>query len=190
MTIPAFVAVDEEPFDAESELDPSDETASPVVEAWQVNSTGEAEWACSHLAASQARIAELTAQATEWHQRIIDWLATESRGYEHTAEFFEGRLEDYGHRRRRDDPRCKTITLPSGLIKTQDHKERVVVEDEERLVKWLRESAPEALKVTETVKLRELRALASIDAGEAHLQGEMIPGVTIEPEHVTVKVST
>jgi phage host-nuclease inhibitor protein Gam len=190
MTLPAFVALDEEPF-SDDELDGylTDAVVESPAHGWQVNSTGEAEWACAHLAETQTEIAKLHIQANEWYENIAEWLVAESKRHRDTAEFFRGRLEDYGHRRRREDPRCKTITLPSGEVKTRTVKDRVVVEDEARLLRWLRENALEAVRVKESVDIRALRGLASIDGGEAHVQGEVLPGATVEPEHVEVTVS-
>ena len=152
LPIPAELAVEAEPFDDETldlalagattvtQLDdgvPGETTyVRAEVERWSVTDDGSAEWALRRLAEARQQVATLTRQAEEWRARIDAWHARMLGPLERRVEFFEGHLKRYALDRRLDDPRAKSLILPSGRIQTREAKPRVVVADPDAWQDW------------------------------------------------------
>jgi hypothetical protein len=196
MSLPAFLAVESEPF-TDAELDaylddqdiPEDQRIPYVSKpaAWRIDSMGEAEWAMAHYADHEQAIVDATRQAHEWQERLMEWLESERKRHVDSLTFFAGALEDFARRRREDDPKAKTLHLPSGEVKSRSVAARVVVADETVLLPWLRENAPHAIK--EAVSVSELRRLATVADDRAVVEGEILPGVEVEPASVSYSIS-
>lgn len=128
---------------------------------WQITDTGGAEWAMRHVAVTEAEIAALRLQAEEWTRRIGVWFDTATRPLEARHAFFAGHLERYALARRAEDPKAKTLTLPSGQVRTRTTSAAAIVQDEAELVAWVKDNLPDVadtvVKTVESVRLTELR---------------------------------
>jgi hypothetical protein len=190
MSLPAFLAVESEPFSVEDDLDVAGLPVTDAAIAWCITSTGEAEWAAAKWAEADAAVSAAVAQADEWHERVGEWLDAVAASDVGRAAFFESALTDYARARRDQDPRAKTLTLPSATVKSRSVAARVVVADSDAALDWLRQNAPEAVKVVESVSMSELRRLAKVHEDRAVLpDGQVVPGVEVEPEHVSYSVT-
>jgi hypothetical protein len=129
------------------------------VQAWRIDGTGSAAWAMAHVAQAEAALSDLTAQAVEWYGRIDEWLAKESAPFRRTRDFFAGQLERYALDVREADPRKKSVALPSGKVTTHGKSAKVIVTDEDAVVEWAREHAPDVVKArtVTSIGLTELR---------------------------------
>lgn len=147
--LPAELALDAEPFD-DAELDaaldhvPTDEPMGEPTEVeqdahdlrtWQPSDTGSAEWAMRKLADVEQTIAGVAVQAHEWHRRIDEWAAAETKRLEQRSLFFQGALLNYTRARCEADPKAGTLTLPSGRVKVTRRQRRVSVESRELVAK-------------------------------------------------------
>jgi hypothetical protein len=200
MSLPAFLAVESEPFspeDLDLALEPSrdpDDTLwerSPAIARWTIEDEGAAQWAMALYAEALAEVFRISAQADEWAERIADWQESESRRAGQRLAFFRVLIEDYARRRREEDPRHKTLRLPSGEVKSRSVAARVVVVDSDVALNWLRQNAPETIKVVQSVSMSELRKATRItdDGVVCPETGELVPGVEVEPDHVSFSVT-
>ncbi len=170
-----------------------DETRLDTEESWSISSYGEAEWACAKVSAVDAELARIEAQYQEWLARLNDWRDAAVKPLQERRDFFASRLADYLRRLRKENPRKKSLPLPSGKVSSRRQGPRAVVVDEEAVIKWAHASMhPELVKVVESVRLAELRKAVVVD-GEKVVDPstrDVLPGVAVEPEHLTVTVTT
>lgn len=146
---------------ADTMLTADDDTADEV-QRWQITDDGAAEWAMRHLAVLNTERGQLSAQADEWVRRIRFWFDQAVRPIDVRAVFFTRHLERYALRRRAEDPKAKTLNLPSGRVATRLTSPAVAVYDEERLIAWCKENlepdeTATVIRVTEKVLVAELR---------------------------------
>lgn len=111
-----------------------------------------ADWALRKLAKHRDHMAEVRRMARERIDAIKAWEERQLELAAGDAAFFEGMLEGY-HRRVLDEQPVewakkerKTITLPHGELKARAGRPKVVFEDEEQLVQWLRDAHPESVE--------------------------------------------
>ncbi len=170
-----------------------DETLPAPVGTWSVQSYGEAEWACAKVAAVDAELARINQQYQEWLERLNDWRNDAVKPLQERREFFAGRLSDYLRRLREENPRKKSLPLPSGKVSSHRQQPRAVVVDEVAVIKWARASDhAELIRVVESVRVDDLRKLVKVD-GEKVVDpstGDVLPGVVVEPERLNVTVTT
>lgn len=187
MPIPAELALDQEPFhqavldqwaayvaaDAEDAALDAGALARDVLDTvrdgdgdelgrWQITDDGAAEWAMRHVVALNVERSQLAAQADEWVRRIRLWFDQAARPIDAKIGFFTSHLERYALRRRAEDPKVKTIALPSGRVATRASSPTVAVYDEEQLLAWCKENlepdeAATVIRTTEKVLVAELR---------------------------------
>ena len=126
-------------------------------QAWRIDGTGSAAWAMAHVARADAALTDLTAQAEDWYGRIDAWLVRESAPLRRTKDYFEAQLERYALDRREADPKAKSLTLPDGKVSTTAKGAKVVVTDEDAVLDWAVDHAPDAIKLEAKLRLTELR---------------------------------
>lgn len=169
--IPTAVVMEKEPAWA-GELDEAIlagtlEAVPAPARAWQPATLEDAEWCMTRLRVLLDRVAEIDDRTRAWADRLQHWRDAELRRVQPGVEYFDTRLREYALRARANDPKRKTVFLPSGDVKTQAPTKPVVsVVDEGALLEWLREEVPadtfEAVVETrEVVKLVEIRKFVS-----------------------------
>jgi hypothetical protein len=114
--------------------DALDETKPP----WGIRSDREAEWAMRIYTQAAARVAEVQAQANEWHGDISRWEAAERSRPTATMAFMGHHLRAYQAARREADPKAATLRLPSGTVGSRRVSEKVEITDAGMLADWAR----------------------------------------------------
>lgn len=122
--------VDENPAAYRDDL-----VAALPVYRWAIADLNDAEWAMSTLATARDQVRVLAEQRDEWmrsaQSRIDRWYQRASRRPARTAAVMAAKLERYGLEQRAADPKCKSVPLPSGVIKTTEAKPKAkVLEDD------------------------------------------------------------
>ena len=108
----------------------------PKARTWRITDDGSAEWAMAHFTQAEDELASLRAQADVWAEKIAAWFEHRAKPLHAKQAFFGGHLMAHALRRREDDPKAKTLVLPSGAVKTTEHKPRAVVENEQAVIAW------------------------------------------------------
>lgn len=128
---------------------------------WQVTDDRSAEWAMRHVAQAEAELAQLRAQADEWRQRIDTWFVQRARPLQATVGFMAGHVERYALAKREANPKAKTLTLPSGVVRTSYVAPKVEVADPDEVVAWAkRVGATLVVKTKEEPLVSQLREVA------------------------------
>jgi hypothetical protein len=161
--------------------------------AWRIEDDNSAEWAMRHVAAANREIADAEAKAQHWVEQVTDWLTAQRRRPAAKIVFFENHLNRYQRARREADPTAKTLSLPSGVVRSTMHADTVKIVGKDAYVAWAETNAPETLKahpqpVADKVQDRfKIKDGQIVDATTGEVA--VVPGLMIEPEHLTVKVA-
>jgi Bacteriophage Mu Gam like protein len=149
---------------------------------WQINDDAVAEWAMAKLAEAQGDDADLRAQRDAQMERAQAWYARVSKAAQRTAGFMRAHLEDYALRRRQATG-AATLVLPNGEVPTVKGADPCVdVADEAAVLEWAQKHAPEVVTVKRSVKLTDLRTVATAKGDKVvSRDGEVIPGTFVRP---------
>ena len=162
-------------------------------EQWRITSASEAVWALRRLAGLHALMEEKRTLAGDEIARLTHWLKSALAEIQRDVDFFEGHLKVWAlaERERTGDA---TIKLPTGMIKTVRQPARINIEDEDVLLKWIRESnlTDDFTKTSVTVDKARIKANMIVDVTTHEpvvlFEGEIVPGLTVVPESVSVNV--
>lgn len=182
----------------------------PTGERWEIDGTRTAEWAMARAAHAAERIRECEAQAAEWRQKIDDWLADVTCSERRDLAFFEGHLERYALDVREQTGRA-TLVLPSGQVRTRKAAAKIVVVDADALDDFAAGEPSITIRKVSKMLLNEHTEIVERKVGEMLVDdgtpeeafvapivervvvlrstGEVVPGVEVEPEHVSATVA-
>jgi hypothetical protein len=104
---------------------------------WRITDLGGAEWAMRHVAAADLALAQLQAQRQAWAERIDQWFQQAAGKEQARRAFFAGHLERYAiEQREATGGKAKSLAVPSGVVRTTEHKPKAVVADEAAVADW------------------------------------------------------
>lgn len=172
---------------------------------FRVEDTGAAEWAMRVLREADEHLADVQAQADQWHREVQAWADREATPALRSRVYMDALLRDYGARRRAEDPDVATLRLPSGVIETTARRATPRVADPDAVLAWAKANAPlavETVPATERVTAAAAKALGKIvedrreedDGTEVVVRsfvaegGEPIPGMEVVPPTLDVRV--
>ncbi len=148
------------------------------------------------LARIRARIATNNATADADIAKVEQWVEDANKSLTNRAAFYEGHLEAFMRQERRRDPKTKSITLPAGTIKTTATKGTVEIDDPTAFFEWASADevrAKELLRIVPETIAPDKNALKKLDREGAMLvtdEGELVPGVSVGPDSISVTVVT
>lgn len=156
-----------------------------VREGFKIENLDGANWAFRKLRAIETKKAEIEALAAEEVNRINTWKEVELKQYEGDKQYFEFLLSEYYQKERAIDKKFK-LSTPYGKVTARKSK-KWNYEDEESLIKYLKESDPSCVRVKEELNKTEVKKI--FKDGVNSETGEILPFVRIEEEEsITVKV--
>lgn len=171
---------------------------SRVVDSITLDDDRAAERQMRKLARLYARINELAEQREAWMAEIQAWFDTEVQPVANRIAFIEDVLERYGLAVRALGER-KTVTLPSGTIRTTQAKEPVVqIDADADLIAWADESLAGSMyesvvKTEHRALVSELRKIVEVKEVDGELvvlfKGERVPGVSARPPQASATVT-
>lgn len=163
-----------------------DDERPEVQGRWAIENLDAADWALRRLADLQREKAENEAIARRRIEEIQMRLATLNKRAERGIAYFEAKLTEWAKANRAEliPGKKKTRDLPSGSISFRKKGGGLVVVDEAALLKWAEEQGLEK----GLVRIKVEPALSEIkkQLGE----GEVPPGMDVEPEREEVVVKT
>lgn len=129
---------------AQNEVPEDDESR----ERWSVGGDREATWALRKMAACDAEMDRLTADAAHEIEAIKAWLEAALTGPARDRSFFESKLIEYRRRLEADNPKLPlTYKVPGGVIARRKGSRSVVITDEQTFVEWALDNDPELVKL-------------------------------------------
>lgn len=171
---------------AEGYLDRLDNTP------FTVDNDRKAAWAMRKLREHRMAVAEIDAIAAAEHERIDQWRNQAVARHANDIDYFEALLTGYAAHERAANDR-KSIDLPYGKVLTRATPPKFLL-DEEALLPWARENRPDWVKVVESVALSAMKADVTVEETTSlglvamTTEGEIVPGVAVEPGGVSIRV--
>ncbi|MHC1683722.1 MAG: host-nuclease inhibitor Gam family protein [Clostridiaceae bacterium] len=154
-------------------------------EGFKVENLEGATWVFRKIRAIQEKQSELAIIAQQEKVRIDKWLEQENKSYENDKEYVEGLLTEYFLSQRRLDNKFK-LSTPYGKV-TSRKVSKWIYKDEIELIKYLKNSTPELVRVKEELNKAEIKKVFKNGLNEA--TGEILPHVDIvEEETISIKV--
>lgn len=156
-----------------------------VREDFKIDSLEGATWAFRKLRAIEVKEAEVKDAAEKELNRINSWKEEELEQYSKDKEYFNYLLQEYFRSEKAKDKKFR-LSTPYGKVTSRKTK-KWNYEDEESLIKYLKESEPNCIRVKEEINKTEVKKIFK-DGVNAET-GEMLPFVRIEEEEtISVKV--
>lgn len=118
---------------------------------WRCTDPGAAEWAMRQVAAIDVEATELAAQRDDWSARIGAWFASAARPLAARRAFFAAHLEAYALAERARDENRKTVSVPSGKVRTTGTGPKAIVADEAAVIAWARENLLPATELAQAL---------------------------------------
>lgn len=159
--------------------DDSFPTLEQVHAGFTVTDLSSAEWALRKIARSQAWLDQQREMYEAERDRLDTWIAGCRQDHDDTASFFGRMLENYHRIVLEDDPRRKTVKLPSGELVARKSPETVTVVDPEAFVCEHGFDSP-------LVRVKASPDMAAVK--QAVKDGEALPGVELVPGEVRFSV--
>ena len=162
-------------------------------ENFHITDDAQAAWAMRKLLAYKKKMVENENAANAEYQRINEWLNRVNSRYARDIEYFEAILTQYARVQRQSEGR-KSIDTPYGMVKSRATQSKFKVEDPEEFIQWASINAPQLVYIKASPNLTALKEFASAEETQTlgavamTEDGEIIPGVTVEPANVNYTV--
>lgn len=144
------------------------------------------------LAWRHRKIAQARSLVESETARLAEWLAEQEKRYD--TSFHLQVLEGYHRARLADDPKARTISLPSGTLTARAGQPSWQV-DAEVFVPWALKALPDAVRTKHEPDKQALKKLVPTEVDKVAVtpvtaDGTAVPGVVVEPPvtHFAVKV--
>ena len=124
-------------------------------EGFKIENLEGATWAFRKLRAIENKEADIKAISEEEMARITSWRDAELKQYEADKQYFSFLLEEYYKNEKAKDKKFK-LSTPYGKV-TARKSSKWNYENEEALVKYLKDNKPELVRVKEEVNKTELK---------------------------------
>lgn len=171
-----------------------DEMTEDQRERFTITDDRAAAWAMRKLRGIRAKQAENSQVYVDEIARLDRWLSEVNAPLDRSASYFESILSDYAARCRDDEQDGrKTISLPTGKISTRTLQPKWSV-DPETFMQWARTAHPDLIRVKEEPDLSRIKDALDVHPASSGLialsqDGEVVPGITIEPSQVSITVT-
>lgn len=169
------------------------EETTPVVEAGErfvIDSIDKAVWAVGKIKERRAELAEVDAFVERQIMQIKAWREKKAESINNDIVFFEALLKPYAAAQL-EGKKSKTLKLPNGSCSFKKGT-TTYVKNEEVLLPFVKENAPQFVKTKESVDWAELKKFFhNADGGKMVTDdGEIVPGVTWEQKEESFAVKT
>lgn len=174
------------------------QTDHPAVSGFTVDTPELAAWAGAKMGEAQQLASSIREQARFWRARIDQWERDALSLPLQTVTFMEHHLERFGlAERARTNGKVKSVSLPSGVIRTREGSPTFVMVDADVFMDWAQDNVPDAVKWVRSPLTSKLTGMTSWDLADGAVYaevylastGEKIPGLLIDPGSTSAKVT-
>jgi len=160
-------------------------------ERFRVKDKEQAEWCLRQISRLMREQEEIESTAQAEIEKITAWKNDQTESIQKSISFFEYLLIEYHQQILKENPKAKTIKLPSGKLearKAQPEFQR----DVETMLPWVEQNRPEYIVVKKDInwaglkKILEYRNGTGIDPDT----GEVVPGLTVIDRGTVFRVKT
>lgn len=151
----------------------------------------QAEWALRKLGKAREAALRVDRLADDQIAQVEAWRDQQQAALAPDIGFFTGLLEDWHRRTLSDDAKAKSVTLPSGTLKSRAGQARIVVTNDNDVLEWLTGDELDDLMPEKPAERRpalsawkkavKAERFAVVDGRLVDAEtGEVVPGVTVE----------
>lgn len=137
-------------------------------EAFQVQDMNSAQWAFEQYARAHYTLEQLAEMVKARKKRLDEWLADQAEYYTQTMDRMEDLLKPYISQAVAADKKKKSVDFLGGKAGYRSTPQSVLITNEEKVLAWCEEHAPEAIK--KTVRKKELTP---------YVKGGIVPGAEL-----------
>lgn len=159
-----------------------------------IKTKAQADWALRKIAQRRKALTEDEALYALERKRLDEWIASRRDSATSETDHFVELLEEFHRSILAEDERAKTISLPSGSLTSRAGQMKWTVTDPEAFIAWAEENALELVRVKKEPALNEIKKALTPKVAEEAIEGvavspdgEIVPGVKVEPQPRTFK---
>lgn len=175
-----------------------DDAPDQQSETFTIDTLEKADWAVRKIARERRRLAEERDLASCERARIDEWEAEQIERRTTATQYLEELLARYHRSVLDDDPKAKTIRLPSGELVSRKQPDSIVCDGGEDTIEWAEANAPELVIVKKSIdRSKAKQRLAPSDDEHAEgftavdpATGEVVAGLWFKRGDVRFSVKT
>ncbi len=161
-------------------------------ERFKIEDIDQLNWAFRKINALKGELDKKRELAAAEIERITMWINEEKKPIEDSINYFEFLIKEYHLKQLEENPKAKTLTTPYGKSESRAFKEEPKLVNNEAALKFVKEN-----NLTEFIKeevkwgdLKKCLSVANIDDHQMVVDenGQVVPGVEVEPASVNFKV--
>ena len=155
-----------------------------------IDSEEKADWALRKIKEAENEIEKVEHFAETQIRQIENWKAKQTEKHHNSIEHFQSLLAEYLESKRKDDPKLKSITLPSGNVGFRKKPAKWIYNDEVVLKTLESENLNDFIKVEKKLDKRAIKKAFEVVGGKVinAETGQVIEGIEIQEQGESLNV--
>lgn len=161
-------------------------------ERFEVTDDSSANWALRKIAQHKKKMEENNLLAEEEIHKIESWNKQVNDEAQQSINYFQSLLADYAESKRKENPKFKTLKLPSGRIRFKKQQPKWHYKDDD-VVQALKDAGmTEYIKVKEMPSKSDIKKALVVSDGKVINPdtGEIVSGIEVEERGEKIEVVT
>lgn len=159
-------------------------------ERFVIDSDEKADWALRKIAEAENEIEKVEYFAETQIRQIENWKAKQTEKHNNSIEYFKSLLAEYLHNKRKENPKLKSITLPTGNVGFRKKPVKWVYNDEVVLKTLESENLDDFIKIEKKLDKQSIKKAFEVVNGKVinPETGQVIEGIEIQEQGESLNV--
>lgn len=164
---------------------------APEKERFRVENKEQAEWCLRQISRLMREQDEIESTAQAEIEKITAWKNDQTESIQKSISFFEFLLIEYHQQIFKENPKAKTIKLPSGRLEARKAQPEYL-RDKETMLSWVEQNRPEYIVVKKDIDWSGLKKVLKFQNGTGidPDTGEVVPGLNVVDRGINFRVKT
>ncbi len=160
-------------------------------ERFQVKDKEQAEWCLRQISRLSKEQAEIESTAQAEIKKITTWKNDQTESIQKSISFFEYLLTNYHRQVLQENPKAKTIKLPSGKLEARKAQPEFI-RNKEEMLPWVEKNQPDYIVIKKDIDWAGLKKVLNYENGTGidPDTGEVVPGLTVIDRGTAFRVKT
>jgi phage host-nuclease inhibitor protein Gam len=160
-------------------------------ERFKVENKEQAEWCLRQISRLSKEQEEIEETAQTEIEKIIDWKKKQTESTQKSISFFEYLLTEYHQQVFKENPKAKTIKLPSGKLEARKASPEYQ-RNKDLMLPWVEKNQPDYVVVKKDIDWAGLKKILKYENGTGidPDTGEVVPGLTVIDRGMTFRVKS
>jgi phage host-nuclease inhibitor protein Gam len=160
-------------------------------ERFQVKDKEQAEWCLRQISRLLREQEEIESTAKKEIEKITTWKNNQAESIQKSISFFEYLLTEYHQQVLKENPKAKTIKLPSGNLEARNAQPEYK-RDKDAMLPWVEKNRPDYVVIKKDINWAGLKKILKYENGTGidPDTGEVVPGLTVIDRGTTFRVKT